>query len=113
MLELIIRARCRSSKLWLVSCISPGVEAPTGMHDPPPCKKSTGAVVMPELVESDSFEIHSFLSNIKSRDNHTIPILDEVATKTKTIIIMQDELVLRDVLNSVSKPVAMILHAGS
>ena len=58
---------------------------------------------MPELVESDSFEIHSFLNSIKSRDNQTIPILDEVATETKPIIVMQDDLVLRDVPNSVFK----------
>ena len=55
---------------------------------------------MPKLVDSDNFEIPSFLSSIKSRGNQTIPILDEVAIEMKTIMVMQDDLVLRDVLNS-------------
>ena len=50
-----------------------------------------------KLVESDELEIHSFLHNVKSQDNHTIPLLDQVALETKTIIVMPDERMLRDV----------------
>jgi serine/threonine protein kinase len=56
---------------------------------------------MLKLVESRELEIHSFLSSVKSRDNHTIPILHRLALGTKAIIVMPDELVLPYVANSV------------
>ena len=58
---------------------------------------------MLKLVESDELEIHSFLDNVKSQDNHTIAFLDQVALETKTIIVMPDERMLRDVPVSVFK----------
>ncbi len=58
---------------------------------------------MLKLVESDELEIHSFLHNIKSRGNHTIALLDQVALETETIIVLPDERVLRDVPVSVFK----------
>ena len=56
---------------------------------------------MLKLVGSHELEIHSFLSSVKSRDNHTIPILHEIALNRKTVVVMPDELVLRYVANSV------------
>ena len=56
---------------------------------------------MLELVGSRELEIHSFLTASSSRDNHTIPILHEVALGTKSVVVMPDELVLLYVANSV------------
>ena len=58
---------------------------------------------MLKLVESDELRIHSFLDNVKSQDNHTIALLDQVALETKTIIVMPEERMLRDVPVSVFK----------
>ena len=52
-------------------------------------------------VKSRELEIHSFLSSVKSRDNHTIPILHTAALNPKLIIVVLDELVLPYVTNSV------------
>jgi hypothetical protein len=68
---------------------------------------------MLKLVKSHEFTIHSFLSSAKSRFNHTVPILDEVALGVERVIVMPIETVLPDVVDSVSKPVAMILHTSS
>ena len=58
---------------------------------------------MLKLVNSDELAIHSFLDNVKSQRNHTIPLLDEVALETRTIIVMPDERVLRYVPDSIFK----------
>ena len=56
---------------------------------------------MLKLVQSCELEIHSFLSSVKSRDNHTIPILHTIALDTGSIIVMPDQLVLTYVASSV------------
>ena len=60
-----------------------------------------GNSVVLKLVEARELAIHSFLNSVKSRDNHTVPILQEVVLGTKAIIVMPDELVLPYVANSV------------
>ena len=60
-----------------------------------------GNSVVLKLVESRELEIHAFLSSVKSGENHTVPILHEVALGTKAVIIMSDELVSPDVATSV------------
>ncbi len=56
---------------------------------------------MLKLVDSDEFAIHSFLDSIKSRGNHTIPILDKFVLGEKAIIAIPHELVLRHMGDSV------------
>ena len=56
---------------------------------------------MLKLVDSDEFEIHSFLNNIKSEHNHTISILDEVILGVEKIIAMPNEWAFPDVPLSV------------
>jgi len=51
-----------------------------------------------KLVESDELAIHSLLNSIKSKCNHTIPILDLVVEK---IIVTPYELVLRHAPDSI------------
>jgi len=58
---------------------------------------------MLKLVDSDEYEIHSFLSNIKSERNHTISILDEVMLGIEKMIAMPNEQVLPNMPASVFK----------
>ena len=58
---------------------------------------------MLKLVKSHEFAIHSLLNSIKSRFNHTVSILDEVAVGVEKIIVMPEEKVLPDVADSVFK----------
>ena len=64
-------------------------------------KTSDGNPVVLKLVKSRELEIHSFLSRIESLDNHTIPILYEVALGTKAVLVMPDRFILSDVATSV------------
>ena len=59
--------------------------------------------VVLKLVQRDEWEIHRFLSDILSRCNHTIPILDHLDLRLgmERIIAMPQEMMLRDVPNSV------------
>ena len=64
---------------------------------PPTVCKARGPkneAVMLKIVKLDEFEIHSFLASIHSRDNHTIPILDEFPRGVKKLLVTQEGLVL-------------------
>ena len=61
---------------------------------------------MLKLVDSDEFEIHSFLNDIKARHNHTIPIIEKFACGIAKIIVTRHELVLRNVPTSVLETMA-------
>lgn len=56
---------------------------------------------MLKLIKSHEFAIHSLLSSVKSRWNHTVPILDEVALGVEKITVMPKETVLPDVPDSI------------
>ena len=63
-------------------------------------RRSTGEVVILKLVDEDEFAIHSFLSNLKAPQNHTIPILDTILLGVEKVIVMSVERVLSDMLTS-------------
>ena len=64
-------------------------------------RTTDGNSVVLKLVKSRELEIHSFLNSVKSKDNHTIPILHTIALSTGPIIVMPDQLVLTYVASSV------------
>ena len=59
--------------------------------------------VVLKLVDSDECEIHRSLNALTSTRNHTMPILDQAFVGMGTIIVMQNELVLRHVPDVVFK----------
>ena len=78
---------------------------------PPTVCKARGPkneAVTLKIVKLDEFEIHSFLASIHSRDNHTIPILDEFPRGVKKLLVTQQGLVLsyspRKLFKTTSQP---------
>ena len=67
---------------------------------PPTVCKARGPknkAVMLKIVTLDEFKVHSFLASIHSRDNHTIPILDEFPRGVKKLLVTQEGLVLSEI----------------
>jgi len=63
-------------------------------------RRSTGEVVMLKVVDKDEFAIHTFLNSLKATQNHTIPILDIIPLEVEKVIVLPQERVLSNILDS-------------